>query len=324
MVASTISAANHMDYQTPQRCALKRKAVPLPDLKGKTVLDVGCDHGWWCREAISLGAKWVLGLDRNREVRGSPVDLIAFNKMLMAELSADFKKINLGKQWREFGKHDVVLCLSMYHHVYQNCADHEPIWFWLWRHTGEVLLWENPTSTDDPVVRLNVSHPYKREEIKAAAEKYFEVEYVGPALHVNTREVWRCYPRALAEIKSDAEAKSGSGGATPAFTWAGGRRIGEIQEILGVRPVPGSLNCKSKFDWDTRYYRAQLLDLVDRKSGLEGAWAYRWARFYPVKADGLPCFALRFEGESYQDDFVELIADDRLRDHLGENFTISR
>ncbi len=302
--------------------AAKRRAVPLPDLNGKTVLDVGCDHGWWCREAISLGAKRVTGLDRNRPVKGVEFDLITFNKALMAELPADFRKINLGKQWHEYGRFDVVLALSVYHHVYNNCADHEAVWFWLWRHTGGVLLWEAPTSTDDPVVRLNVIHSYNKADILKAAEKYFEVEYIGPAIHVSTREVWRCHPRALAEVKSDAQAKDGSGGATPAFTHAGGRRIGEIEEILGFHPVPGSLNCRAKFDWNSRYYRAQLLDVVDRQRGLDSAWAYRWARMYPTRANDTPCFAFRFEGEDYKDDFVELIADRKLRDVLPETFVL--
>jgi SAM-dependent methyltransferase len=63
------TTADWGDYQTADRMAKKRRAIPLPELKGKRVLDVGCDYGWWCREASIAGAKYILGIDRGREVR---------------------------------------------------------------------------------------------------------------------------------------------------------------------------------------------------------------------------------------------------------------
>lgn len=35
----------------------------LPDLKDKSVLDLGCGYGWHCRYAEEQGAKYVLGMD---------------------------------------------------------------------------------------------------------------------------------------------------------------------------------------------------------------------------------------------------------------------
>lgn len=35
----------------------------FPDLKGKSVLDLGCGFGWHCRHAIEQGAEKVLGID---------------------------------------------------------------------------------------------------------------------------------------------------------------------------------------------------------------------------------------------------------------------
>lgn len=299
------------DYQTPDRMALKRKAIPLPNLSGKSILDVGCDHGYWCRLASELGASKVLGLDRGRMVVGKFTD---FSKTFPF-----CEKIDLGKQWHEFGKFDVVFCFSMYHHIYENCGDHNAVWFWLRRHTKEILLWENPTGNDDPVVRLNVSLPYLKSEIEQAASRYFDVEHIGPALHVKTREVWRCRPKRF--VRSfKAEMRAGSSGAVKAFEHAHGRRIAEIENILGVKCVPGSLNLKCDFDWKD-YYRAQILDPVERAT-LGGEWKPRWARFYPLSANGHKVFAFRFEGETYKDDMVELIADRQLRDVLPEAFTL--
>jgi SAM-dependent methyltransferase len=306
------------DYQTATRMALKEKAIPLPDLAGKTVLDVGCDHGHWCWLAAERGAKEVFGLDRGRKVNGIITNLAKRNVTIAAErqLPCFFDQIDLGRQWKQYGAFDVVFCFSMYHHVYENCRDHEAIWHWLWRHTYGELLWENPTGIEDPVVRMNVKHRYVREEILAAAERYFDVELIGPAMHVPTREVWRCKPLPLVPIRRRGTVSSGAGGAAPAFEYAGGRRIEEIERALGVRCVPGSLNVRldQPFSWDTRYFRTLILDVKDRKAGLDSEWQPRWARFYPVTIGSQDVFVFRFEGENYDEAFVELIADRRLRD----------
>lgn len=303
------------DYQTPERMALKEKLIPLPDLFGKTVLDVGCDHGHWCWLALDRGARSVLGLDRNRD----GIDLIGRN---LATGRGDFKQVNIGKQWHDFGKFDVVFCFSMYHHIYENCQDHLPIWFWLWRHTRTELLWENPTGTDDPVVRLNVTGCYQRDDILRAAHTYFDIEEIGPG-HVKTREVWRCRPRKLPSIHRSGDVTSGGGGASKAFAYANSRRIKEITEILGDQPFPGTLNAKldHRFGWERDYYRAQILDVVERP-GLDGEWKPRWMRFYPVIVNDTEAHAIRFEGENYAPNYVEFIASDRLRDKITESVNV--
>ena len=304
-------------YQTPDRMALKERAIPLPDLKGKAVLDVGCDHGHWCWLAAERGAH-VLGLDRNRD----GLDLIARNNA-QAKPGCEFKQTNLGIQWHDFGRFDVVFCFSMYHHVFENCGDHKAIWYWLWRHTKQELLWENPTGEDDAVVRMNVTRLYRRDEILDAAETYFDVEEVGPALHVRTREVWRCKPRKLPEIHWRGELTSGGGGATRAFIFDNSKRTAEIADILGWCPYPGTLNARldHPFGWERDYYRAQVRDVTNR-ADLNSEWKPRWARFYPVTVDGIDAHAFRFEAEQYSPNYIELIAPVRLRETVTERIDV--
>lgn len=320
------------DYQTDRRMGLKSEAVPLPELAGKRVLDVGCDMGWWCRRASDLGAADVLGLDRNRKVRGAMTDLITLNREHAAPRTR-FEQIDLGRQWHVFGRFDVILCLSMYHHWFENCGDHRPIWHWLWRHCSAAaeILWEGPVDDRDPVVRANVGADkrggYNRAAILEAASWFFAAEYVGPALHEPTREVWRFRPHTLAWRQHRGRTQSGAGGATKAFEHAGGRRVDEIERILGWRPVPGSLNLSldTPFGWDDGFFRAQVLDVTHRSLGLDSEWAPRWARFYPVTIDGEDATAFRFEGERYDERFVELLADVRLRDQLsGPDVVLAR
>ncbi len=316
--------------------AAKLLAVPLPDLRGKRVLDIGCDMGGWSFRCADFGAARVLGLDRNREVKGlGHFDLIEFCQRYAQKTKRDavcrFSEINLGKQWHEFGRFDVILCLSMYHHWYEQCGDHLAIWFWLWRHIEPIgeLLWENPVDDSDAVVMANVSANkranYNRFAILSTMQRYFLAEYIGPALHEKTREVWRFRPKDVVDRLHSAVVVPGAGGATKAFNYHDGRRINEIENILGFRPKPGSLNLNSMtaFDWDSNYYRAQISDVVDRSRGIESEWAPRWARFYPVTIEGWQAFAFRFEGEIYQDNFIELIAGVYLKDVIhGEQVVI--
>jgi SAM-dependent methyltransferase len=326
------------DYQTPERMALKRAATPLPDLAGRRVLDVGCDMGWWCWEALALGAAEAVGLDRGRHVKGvGPVDLVAQNRAEAARRGVDdacrFEAIDLGRQWLEFGRFDVVLCLSMYHHAFERCGSHEALWFWLWRHVEAdgVLIWEGPVDDFDAVVQKDMSPEnralYTFEAFLTAPDRWFEGELIGRAAHAPLRQVWRFTPRSMpVRRRWSGVAASGAGGAAKAFAYADGRRIGEIEAILGFRPWPGSLNvkCGKPFDWETGYFRARILDVADRKAGLDGEWAPRWCRFYPVMVNPgsdapgveIEAFAMRFEGERYAKGFVELIAPERLRDRL--------
>ena len=336
--------ADYQDYEMDQdgcissygqRMADKLTAIGrLWSPYGKSVLDVGTDFGFWSFLASQEGATEILGLDRNRSVKGVGwVDLIKRNRSVSRAFSMHnrvrFAEVNLGRQWHEFGEFDIVLCLSLYHHIFENCGEHEPIWYWLWRHCKETLIWENPVNTQDVVVQLNVRkayhHIYIKECILRASRRFFDVEVLGPAIHSPTREVWVCTPLDKEPRSMCGDAIPGAGGATKAFNYAENRRAKEIETILGIEPYPGSLNVRldDPFNWDTMYYPGEMLDVKDRKAGLESSWHGRKVRFYPVfvgrdLAYPRPkAYAMRFVGEHYPEDFLELVSPIRLRGQLS-------
>ncbi len=191
------------DYQTAQRMAAKLQAIPLPDdFTGLRVLDVGCDHGYWCKLASDRGAAEVVGVDRGRKVRGKGfVDLVRRNTQQQWP-RCRFVEANLGIEWPVLGEFDLVLCFSLYHHWYGQCGDHYRIWQWLAQHTAPsgMLLWEGPYDTKDSTAahvtaRVGVTMErvgdYTRASIMQAAEVFFDLEVIGPALHRGYREVWR-------------------------------------------------------------------------------------------------------------------------------------
>lgn len=40
----------------------------FPDVKGKSVLNLGCGYGWHCKYAVQMGAARVLGIDASRRM----------------------------------------------------------------------------------------------------------------------------------------------------------------------------------------------------------------------------------------------------------------
>lgn len=327
------------DYQTAERMRLKLEAIPLPDLHGMSVLDVGCDHGFWSFLAADRGARRVVGLDRNRKIQGEWVDLIKRNQTLANhQCSADvrFYETDIGKSWRTFGSFDVVFMFSLYHHIFNNVGEHEPIWFWLWQqmNKGSVLLWENPMNISDPVARnhitSNLHHLYHSSAILEAAKHYFYGEMIGPALHSPTREVWQFTPKRIERNVIPCVVREGSGGATRAFTFADCRRIREIENGLGLHAYPGSLNLHAfepKLDWDKNYYPIQLMDVINRKLGFNSDWGPRTCRLYPLTMQthmgesSVPVYAMRFHKDTYPRGLIEVIAEGKLRHLLTNNFT---
>jgi trans-aconitate methyltransferase len=49
----------------------------LPDLTGKSVIDLGCGYGWFCRAARELGASDVTGVDISEKMLARAAELTA-------------------------------------------------------------------------------------------------------------------------------------------------------------------------------------------------------------------------------------------------------
>jgi hypothetical protein len=308
--------------------AIRTLGLPPDFVAGKSVLDVGTDHGFWAFLSSTAGARSVLGLDRNRQVKGRswPTDLVAQNTALARRFPlhsrVHFQKINLGAQWHEYGQFDVVLCMSVFHHIYAQCGDLASCWLWLARHAspGALLIWEGPVDGSDPVVAKDVPEwcrpGYHTMAISEAAQRYFKPVAWGHAMHEPTRQLWvmRRNDEPTGAVLTQYVMQAGTGGATKAFLREHGQRMVEIGDALGVVPCPGSLNLMlpEPFDWERDYYRVRLGDSTDR-SNPDAPWDFRWCRFYPVAIDNVGGWAMRFEGEAYPNNFVEVIGPHRLR-----------
>ena len=82
----------------------------MPDLKGKTVLDLGCGYGWHCKYSAENGAESVTGIDishkmlaKAKEINSDPV--IEYRCAAMEDLSF------------EEGSFDAVISSLAFHYV---------------------------------------------------------------------------------------------------------------------------------------------------------------------------------------------------------------
>jgi SAM-dependent methyltransferase len=85
-------------------------------LKGKRVLDLGCNAGFWSLHAIEAGCEFVLGLE-GREMHVEQANLV-FDVKGVDEGRYRFVQANIFEtEFAALGKFDVVLCLGLLYHV---------------------------------------------------------------------------------------------------------------------------------------------------------------------------------------------------------------
>ena len=83
----------------------KFQKIRLGDLKGKTVLDLGCNEGYFCQKAIEAGAKKVVGIDQSQHF---------IDKAKKRFSNIDFRC--QGWDVLPEGKFDVIIFLSAIHY----------------------------------------------------------------------------------------------------------------------------------------------------------------------------------------------------------------
>ncbi len=85
-------------------------------LRGKRVLDLGCNAGWWSLRAVTSGADYVLGID-GRRMHVDQANFVFEAKGVDRE-RYDFVEANLfDLDLKTFGEFDVVFCFGLLYHI---------------------------------------------------------------------------------------------------------------------------------------------------------------------------------------------------------------
>lgn len=105
--------------------------------EGLTILDIGCNNGFYGLKAISEGAKYVLGIDNN-----DPFLNIGRNAAKALEYdNIDFMMLNVLTGIIPNRKFDVVLCLNLVHH-FKNIDQVNYLFDQLWNRCKDTIIFE--------------------------------------------------------------------------------------------------------------------------------------------------------------------------------------
>lgn len=173
----------HSNYQKADFVVSKWEKLKIADqVKGKTILDIGCNSGLQMLNCLKAGAESVTGIDSNWRYLEDCVDNGVGDNLIQAELN-DAKVLDL----KPF---DVVLLLATFHYV----RDKESFIERAAKITKEMLVLEGPVENGDP------SFAPKREEIERMLNKNFKrVEFVGESVSPSIRPeqskrfIWKAY-----------------------------------------------------------------------------------------------------------------------------------
>lgn len=98
----------------PMESEDKLRLVQLPeDLRGKSVLDIGCNEGFFAFEAERRGAAYVLAVDSNVEARKK---FHVVKRLLKSDVEFLFLNVT-DLDARTIGRFDVTLFMSVFHHL---------------------------------------------------------------------------------------------------------------------------------------------------------------------------------------------------------------
>jgi 2-polyprenyl-3-methyl-5-hydroxy-6-metoxy-1,4-benzoquinol methylase len=131
------------------------------DFKDKTVLDVGCSEGFFCRYAIDRGAKNVVGIDLPGLVE--PVAELTY---YLGYYNIDFWGFELNKVVTMNVNFDIVLFLSMVQHIgFPN---------WLKSATKELLIYEGNSKDRDREAEAKIKTDYSSYKVIGKTTDLFD------------------------------------------------------------------------------------------------------------------------------------------------------
>jgi len=143
---------------------VKWMALDEIDFRNKSVLDLGCAGGFFCRYAKDRGAKYVCGIDEKDPIFAA---ILASNELGYWDI--DFYSEDLNKYRPE--RADIVFFLSMNYHI--------GIPHWLADVTDEVCIFED-----------NSKERNAKEQLKKMFRRVVEV---GKALNHGDKPIYHCY-----------------------------------------------------------------------------------------------------------------------------------
>lgn len=143
------------------------------DFKNKSVLDLGCSNGFFCRYASLHGARVIEGVDHKSQENDDPIKAAYLTSFLLGHHNIYYTDMDLtsNDSWYSMFKFDIVFYLSMNYHI--GIPD------WLNQITGGVCIFEDNSR--------------KRDALPTLRRMFKRVEYMGEALDHGNKPIYHCY-----------------------------------------------------------------------------------------------------------------------------------
>ena len=176
----------HSDYQNDAFVSGKWEKLNIAEqVKGKTVLDIGCNSGRQMKNCLEAGAKSATGIDSNWRYLEDCVDNGVGQNLRKAEL-------NDPNALRGLGHFDITLLLATLHYV----EDKAEFIRQVASLTDEMLVLESPVENGEP------DFAPKQEELEQILnENFARVEFCGESISPSKlpsrskRFIWKAYKR---------------------------------------------------------------------------------------------------------------------------------
>lgn len=176
----------HSDYQNDEFVKGKWEKLNIAEqVKGKTVLDIGCCSGRQMLNCLKAGAKSVSGVDSNWRYLEDCVDNGVGHNLRKAEL-------NDPNALRGLGHFDITLLLATLHYV----EDKAEFIRQVASLTDEMLVLESPVENGEPDFA-----PRQEELEQILNENFARVEFCGESISPSKlpsrskRFIWKAYKR---------------------------------------------------------------------------------------------------------------------------------
>jgi len=294
-----------MSYQPTATSAGERLCVdryePIATILGRlvgpfTVLDLGANAGWFtARLADDFGCH-VTAVDDHP-------DLPAVVSGRAGRVRVERRRVTAG-HLRKMARYDVVLALSVLHHMpdWREALD-------VIRRCRRVAIIEVPDPSETwmryALARRELAEIH--EAVASVGELVGQFERIGRDGLTYMRPMYAVPPSPGGSVKLTGTVFGGSGTCsrklTPTLHGRG------LYRQLGYQPFPGSLNLRLERPVDLGPPVVNWPGLVRGRS--RPYW------FWPASATGVPCHAMDPAGRGHGPDSLEVVAPVKLRDALG-------
>lgn len=165
-------------------------AVAIPnDLRGKTVLDVGCNAGFYSIEMKRRGARRVLGIDHDKKYL-----MQARFAAGVCDVEVEFREMSVYDIGELHERFDIVLFLGVFYHL-----RHPLLALDLLREhvVGDLLILQSMLRGDDLSVMIEPNYPFSEKDV--FNRPGFPCMYFIESSYVNDPTNWWIPNRACAE-----------------------------------------------------------------------------------------------------------------------------